>query len=312
LGRTGGIQQFFTAITIASVFLNDRHHTISALVLEGVCIGLACAVKFSAVGLLLFAVMREVGFICVWYPRGREQRMVSAIARSIVLVVVTIAVIVACVVIHLKILPFRPVGGPFCPAIIARDLIDRENPDWHLRDSWTPTVLKAIRLLFRMATDHFFKDDEKPPGIHVWQMPLFLGRWFAMYRGERTMLCLGNVLIWWPSVIAIFVVLVVIGWRNLFGISYFSAILWGYFASLLPLCLTRRNVYLTDYTTALFFALYLLVSLWDKMIKGANKGFVLAALAGAGIFGFIFWAPLIYGLEVKDIDFLVWNRRWNA
>jgi dolichyl-phosphate-mannose--protein O-mannosyl transferase len=119
------------------------------------------------------------------------------------------------------------------------------------------------------------------------------------------------VIVWWPVVVGLLVTAYLFWGRILLNTSYFPGLLAGYVCSMAQWIFTFRQIYITDYSIPLLFGVYLLAGLADKLAKGRVKGFVLAGMGAAGVAGFLLWAPLLYGMEVRDVDFLLWRRGWR-
>jgi hypothetical protein len=58
--------------------------------------------------------------------------------------------------------------------MIAKDLFDSGDPDWYKRESWTPTVVKAVLIVWQMMSSAVAKLPDGPIGSRTVSLPIFL------------------------------------------------------------------------------------------------------------------------------------------
>jgi hypothetical protein len=227
--------------------------------------------------------------------------------------VLVLTVQIGILVIHLKILPFEPQTDCPCPGLIRRDLLDPEHPDWLKPKSFVPTPVKAIVLFGEMILENFRKGESLNGSSNPLTWPLFLGHWLCHYsKADRYVVCMGNVLVYWPTFIAVLSNLVFVWERGMLSLSLSSSWTTSYFLSLFLFLFTRRETYISDYAISFIFGLFLLIATIDNHFNPSLKSFILIVVAVFAIVGFLLWSPLVYGLLVVDLPFLVWCRRWVA
>lgn len=310
---TDGILHFFAILAIFAIFIDDRYHTVASLVLEGACIGLVMVCKYTAGGILLFAIYREI-IQARTKTRFQHTKLISAFYRSLIIVACVITVHIIVFWIHIRILPFKPEDpNELSPQFILDDLLDPVNPDWRKRNSGKPTIFKIAALLVYMQAGNLGVGYSHPYASSMLSWPLFLRKWVLFYASDNSIIaCMGNVLTWWPVFTGVVVLIVILKRKGVvFGPSYYSQLLVGYMASYIPFLLIPRDLFLYHYTIPFIFGVCLLMAIIEKMLPRKVKGFVLAMLATAAIFGFVFWSPFAYGIPLEDHDFRIWNSKWR-
>jgi dolichyl-phosphate-mannose--protein O-mannosyl transferase len=98
--------------------------------------------------------------------------------------------------------------------------------------------------------------------------------------------------------------------KALLSNSILASWILGYFVSFVPFLLTRRAVYISDYAVSYFFGVFVMMATINVRFSPVVKGFALFVVAAGAVGGFLIWSPLVYGLKIPDLPFLVWNKRW--
>jgi dolichyl-phosphate-mannose-protein mannosyltransferase len=141
--------------------------------------------------------------------------------------------------------------------------------------------------------------------------PLFTGKWVLYWTKDgKHIVCMGNVLLWWPVFLAVCV-------NSVRAIVTFdlaseaTGLAFGYWLSYLPFALISRDLFLYHYAIPLLFGCCNLGVLIDKEMPPMAKGFCLTMFAAMAILGYVLWCPWVYALTTPDFYFLVWNRNWT-
>ena len=310
---TDGILHFFVMLAILSVFLHDRWYSLKSLVFEGVCLGCVCAIKYTAGGVLIFALFKEISGIHPGTP-GVEARLLSASWRSALILGIVVAIHFFVFWIHLSILQFKPSNPEeVCPSILCGDLVNKTSPDWNNRGSAAPMIVKIVFLIILMNVGNMGVGYSHPYASNMLSWPLFLRKWVLFYAtDDHIIACMGNWFTWWPVFFAVLYTLGRLTWRHTwFANGYFSVVSVGYLASYLPFLIIPRDLFLYHYSIPFLFGVVLIAAVFDTHFRGKQKGFIVSMCCFWAIFGLIFWAPIAYGLRVDNIDFLTFYNKWR-
>jgi dolichyl-phosphate-mannose-protein mannosyltransferase len=132
--------------------------------------------------------------------------------------------------------------------------------------------------------------------------------------GEARIYFLGNPIVYWGGSVAVLILLFgALNRRELFLTRKNYFILLGFFANLLPFIFIGRVMFLYHYLSALVFSIIALVYLIDKIKRPDIKLIVSGLLLLLSITGFIFFAPLSYGIHLsKDqLHTRFWFSTWE-
>jgi dolichyl-phosphate-mannose--protein O-mannosyl transferase len=128
---------------------------------------------------------------------------------------------------------------------------------------------------------------------------------------------LGNPLVWWVSTYAIALLLInfppnlLQAWAQRQPLNYAeSFIILGWIANMLPFILVSRGVFLYHYMAALSFAI-LGLGLVIERLPGSR--WIMLGLAILATIGFVYFAPLSYGLllPATEFDQRFWLESWR-
>jgi dolichyl-phosphate-mannose--protein O-mannosyl transferase len=86
--------------------------------------------------------------------------------------------------------------------------------------------------------------------------------------------------------------------------------MYGYVLSYVPLLLVPRALFISHYAIQLILGCLNLGIFIDRCFDGAMRGFAYCLVATLAVVGYFLWCPLVYGLTVPDLSFLLWNRHW--
>jgi dolichyl-phosphate-mannose--protein O-mannosyl transferase len=304
------ILHFFTCLSIFSIFLYERSGHLLSFIFEGICLGCVAACKYTAGGVVLLALIRQ--FPLSHFPRKSFwPKIPSAIIRCGLLCLIVVAIHFICFSIHLTILPYFPEDKSGVPSAVRAGLVDRLNPDWESRSKAPSMLLRVLQLVTYMHEGNMRIEGGHPYASKWYTWPLFTGKWVGYWvKEEKHILCMGNVLVWWP-VFAGVLISVVKSVLERDVASEGAAMLSGWAFSFLPFALIPREMFLYHYAIPLIFGCCGLVVLVERAAPPLLRGFLYAMLMVLAVIGFLVWCPWAYGLTTPDFYWLVWNRNWR-
>jgi dolichyl-phosphate-mannose-protein mannosyltransferase len=141
---------------------------------------------------------------------------------------------------------------------------------------------------------------------------LATGRWVLYWTDKgKHIICMGNVLLWYPAFAGIVAGAVRVAVTRDFG-SEEAGALYGYLLSYLPFRFIPRDVFLYHYAIPLIFAVFNLCTLIERALPPETRAFLLCLCTAMAVFGFLLWCPWVYGLSTPEFNFLVWNDIWRG
>ena len=284
-----GIFHFFSSLAIFSVFLYERVNNVYLFVFEGVCLGLAISCKYTAGGIILLAIIRQLQL---------SKRHRSDFLRVVLLCLIILFVHFICFSIHLTVLPFIPDDNVDMPECVQLGLISRFNPDWDAR-SEAPSIVKRVISLF-LYTHRSNTTSTNAISSPWYSWAVCMGKWIPFWsRDGKQILCMSNPLTWFPVLFGILINtcrIFVTGDMK----SEVTATLFGYLLSYLPLALVRWNLPFYHYAIPLFFGCYSLTIITEREFPAKTRGFLYCLLISLAILGYFIWAPWAYGLTTTD------------
>lgn len=302
-----GILHFFICLSIFSIFLYERTMTIFAFIFEGFCLGCMAACKYTSGGVVIFALIRQFCLL--------NNSFLFGFIRALLLCLIISIVHLMCFTVHLMALPFLPDevflnNSIFIPKSVRNGLVDRLNSDWDARAHAPSLVTRAIDLVCSMIYQSFRSKESIPHSSRWYSWPLFNCEWIPFWsKNGKFIICLGNVLLWYPVFIGIVWNLIVTLIRKDFR-STRACLLYGYLLSLVPFALVPRSLCLYNYAIPLIFGVYNLAMMIEKEMKPVYRGFFFSLVMTMAIFGYFHWSHLAYGLTIPDLNFLIWNKKW--
>ena len=308
---TDSILHFFSIIAIISIFVNENINNPLSLTIEGICLGLACSCKFTAGGIVLFAFIREFIFSYISPPLRRRAIFFQAYFRCCYLTVIIIAVMVILTCVHIELLPYEPVDRQtFIPDSFKGSLVNKTNPNWTQRNEAKPLIYRAVSLIMYQLASNADKSAKHPYSSKWYNWPLLTGKWVLFWASnDRIIACNGNLILY----IIVFVILLF----SFFDIcihkkweSYRGGLIIGYLSCLLPFILVPRETFLYHYVLSLIFGI-LHTGVFLNELSPKIRGFFTSLIISLVIIGYFLWAPLSYGLEELDFDFLIWRKNWR-
>jgi dolichyl-phosphate-mannose--protein O-mannosyl transferase len=138
--------------------------------------------------------------------------------------------------------------------------------------------------------------------------PLLTGIWVGLWEDTAQkieMNCMGNVFVFVPVFIALFVTGCAIRPWNWSVVSIAPI---GWALSYLPFFLVPRTLFLYHYQIPLLFGFLSLG--YALHITGRVGVYIGVVVVMLGLFGFAYWSPFVYAYPVADRARLIWNRNW--
>jgi dolichyl-phosphate-mannose--protein O-mannosyl transferase len=301
-----GILHFFTCLAIASIFLAERSSELAVFVFEGLCVGCAAACKYTAGGVVLLALIRQIPLSEL---RNWRAVLVGVIRAGLLGAMIGL-VHFACFAVHLHILSYRPEGGAWGPQSVIEGLVSRADPDWEARSRAPSMIRRVIALALDMHRGNMKIGSGHPYSSKWYEWPLATGKWVLYWtRDGKHILCMANVLLWWP----VFAAIVFNLGRTILKLDFFgdtSAMMWGYLFSYLPFGLVPREMFIYHYAIPLIFGCCNLGLVIDRCLNPGQRGFCYLLFSAMAVIGFFLWCPWAYALTTPDFRFLVWNSKW--
>ena len=308
---TDSILHFFSIIAIISVFANEMVNSPLSLTLEGVCIGLACSCKFTAGGIAIFAFLREFSVCFYSAPLRKRALFFQAYFRCCYITFLILIVMISLTCIHLELLPYEPEDrSDFIPYPIKGSLVNKNESNWTQRMEAKPLVFRAASLLLYQLASNSDRTSKHPYSSKWYHWPLLTGKWVLFWASnERVIACNGN-LIMYDIVFVVLIISMVNILLNRKLDSIQGGLVLGYLSCLLPFILVPRETFLYHYVISLIFGI-LNVGVFLNDLHPKYRGFLTSLVCVLVVFGYFLWAPLSYGLEELDLDFLVWRKCWQ-
>jgi dolichyl-phosphate-mannose--protein O-mannosyl transferase len=244
----------------------------------GISAGLACSCKFTALPLIPFTV-------CVL--RFRVYRILSVLISAFLFFVFMNWV-------HLQIL-VRPTAE-------GRQLLEK---GLHTRlfenRSAAGVVRGSLEINFAMIDITVKNRRFHPYQSEASSWPLLTGIWVGLWEAEdrsAEVKCLGN-----PFCFG-FVFLALLGsvWNSKATVVGLAWV--GYILTYAPFLFVGRAKFLYHYQVPLLFGFLALGAAIDRFSSTRW------AVVGCALFGFLYWAPFVYGYEVKERKSRIWNPVW--
>ncbi|OHT03124.1 Dolichyl-phosphate-mannose-protein mannosyltransferase [Tritrichomonas foetus] len=315
-----GLFQFLSCLSIFLVFLDENISSLFSLILKCVGIGITFSVSYRSAPIIIVAIAREYMF---FKQRGIFSRG-PAFIRSSCLILIVFLIHILSYLLHISFLPYIPdqklnetEKNTFqeIPSIIAKSLVDKNNPIWSLRYTSIFTKLfQCFTLMFKKFENE--EDDLQANGLikyetGFWSWPLALRKWVLYYEDtNRHYACMANLFIYVPVFCGVIIAFCYLGMNGLKFTNYYGILLIGFAFSYFPYIFVKHT-FLYHYMVSLIFGIVLLVVVIDRLAKPIIKSYLFCLISAMSIFGYFLWAPFAYGLETKDLPFLIRNVKWT-
>ncbi|KAK8890060.1 hypothetical protein M9Y10_034819 [Tritrichomonas musculus] len=307
-----GILHFFSCLAILSIFLHERYYTLFTFMFEGFCLGCVASCKYTSGGIVLLAFIRQfdITSITSLFKKNNLRNLTSSAIRCCILTFIVIIIHITCFWIHLTILPYEPENRVDMPECVRKGLVNMKNPNWRQRANAPSMLYRIISLIIYMHRGNMRIGHRHPYSSPWYTWPLATGKWLLFWTNEgKHIICMGNVLLWWPVFFSIVINLI----RSLLLFDFQSeesSMLFGYLLSYMPFMLIPRDVFIYHYAIPLLFGIYNLNLLIERWLPPVCRGYCYLLFVSMAAFGYVKWNPWAYGLTTPDFYFLVWNRKW--
>ena len=259
----------------------------------------AASIKWTGLTFLALAGLCELSRF--W----RTRFNLVQVSRSILFfVIIPLFVYFSIFAIHFSLLTKTGTGNAFMKPEFQKTL---EGNAYEENDSIKPYGIlgKFYDLNLQMYLGNQRLTASHPYGSQWYTWPLMSRPIYYWVNNQARIYFLGNPVIWWPSTVA--VLMLIIGYltnkeeRN----KITSFLLAGYAINLLPFIGIKRVMFLYHYAVALIFAILMLAYLIDKEKNYKKIFWILVVLAALS---FIFFSPLTYGFPLTPNEYN--NRTW--
>lgn len=279
-----GVLQFLAAGVALTFALWRRCPSSAWCVLNGVFCGLLLGADADSFPLVAAA---------VFFFRGRRAVHGGCVLGTLLIVYAA----------HYSVCLFKPQDPVPIPWIIEQSLLDRTELQLSPK---IPTLLKVIPQTLDMRRTRPNDPFESP----WWTWPVFWCQWVPLYeRGDRLIVCMGNILVWWPVLAATIANgshVLLSGGRNSEAGSFFVL----YVASLSGYALAKKRFNLVAYEIPLIFSFIGAILFLNEAGSPFLRGLIFPLMGTLAVCGLILWSPLVYGLANSDNHFFVWNTKW--
>jgi dolichyl-phosphate-mannose-protein mannosyltransferase len=292
------------------------------LALAAASAGAAMSIKWTGISAL-----GVIGLVWLWDQRGRDAAALRRRAVELaIFAIIPLSIYVSAFWAHFQLLPKSGEGDAFMSPRFQATLIGSPTYDPTTRLSFTQ---KFQELNYEMFQANQTLTATHPYGSswHSWPLEL---RSIYYWQGDQLqngrqghIYLLGNPIIWWGIWVAIIWGLIRLRRHHLRPTTVASLALAGsaYLINFLPFTAVSRVMFLYHYFFSFLFSLIFAVLLWNdlatnkdgrQLTKPTHRrvfGAVLVAVA----LGFIFFAPLSYGLPLspEGLQARMWLPSWR-
>ncbi|OHS96411.1 Dolichyl-phosphate-mannose-protein mannosyltransferase [Tritrichomonas foetus] len=313
-----GMLHFFSCLFIAyfSYFTGLPFNTTNyfyKLIISGVLLGLACACKNTAWGLMIYTGIIEIAQICQYVNHFSQAVFDEIVLRGFSLLGLVICVHLISFVIHTIILYYDGSGTPYLPPMMQKQLINSSSLSgelWSWRTSFPSVYLRVVSLVVNMHAGNMGITMFHPYMSRPQNWPLLTGNFVAFWNGPSNteVDCIGNVFVYYSAFFALF--FVIVGFKKpKWDIAMRFVIGWA--ASYFPFYLIPRSMYLYHYQIPLIFGCMAAGAAIELWLNKFWRGVFCAVLCVFTLFGFYLWAPLSYGTPHLEENMIIWTKDWR-
>jgi dolichyl-phosphate-mannose--protein O-mannosyl transferase len=312
---TDGMLHFFVALHLAvsmywySLGRNTREWKVW-LYLTSLSLGFAISVKFTALSLCAILLVHEL--ICLFFENSFKLDGVlyhDFCLHAAQLAIPALVFQGVLWVIHTSLLWY--VGDDMPPSLnqtLINESVDDPN-DW--RKLLSPNIaVRVFETLFQIQGSNMINYKSHPYMSKPGDWPLLTDLAVLFWsQGDRWVLCIGNVFVYYIALLS--VVMVLLGFKKRCYRRAFLFVI-GYLTSYLPFFLVPRTVFLYHYIIPLMFACVCTGISLDFWMGPTFRGMISMLVCAIVVFGYTEWAPLVYGREMSrtEIESRTWNKVW--
>ena len=313
-----GMLHFFCCLFIAYyAYFTSLRNTETDLfwkkITAGLLLGIACACKNTAWGLMLYTAFVEVfQLLQIKTDLFSLEFIDNVLNRGFPFILLVIFVHLASFAIHITVLYYHGPGDRYLPAMLKKQLIDKNYLSgelWGWR-TWFPSIyLRIIALAITMHSGNMGITTFHPYMSRPINWPLLTGNYVAFWVGfEKEVDCIGNVFVYYPAFFALF--LVIAGYKRQkweIGIRFVV----GWAVSYFPFYLVPRSMYLYHYLIPLIFGCMSVGAAIEIWLTPKLRGVACSIFCILGAIGFYIWSPLSYGTPHLGNEIVIWTDVWR-
>lgn len=289
-----------------ALFFSARHkgYCLSLFAAAGVFFALSFSVKWTGLsfyGLAGFVVLFDVLF----RKEIKALRGQIFFKAFVAFVAIPFAVYFAIFAVHFFLLPHAGPGDAFMTSAFRQG----ELSFWH----------KFLELNTKMLFYNLTIKSGHPYGSSAWTWPVMWRPIYYWVQGQKEtqsrIYLLGNPVLWYSAFVGLMIFLFFGGKVKLErSLKVFLAA--AYFVNLVPFFSINRVLFLYHYFVSFIFSVIIFGLVFDAAIENYSfkaRLLIISCLLLAVVFGFVFFAPLSYGLPLKDQAFQMrlWLPSWR-
>lgn len=281
------------------------------LLISGVLIGCSFSVKWT--GLSFLAIALGVCFLDFIYKNHKFRQFV---AKCSVLLVVSILVYMTVFAVHFSLLHNSGRGDKFMSPGFLKTLEGSkyENDETITGSGYFEKFFELNKIMY-LSNRNLNAEHHNSSQYYTWPvMKRSVYYWVESYGSDKKsrIYMLGNPFVWWTSLAAL--ILGIVFWKPLSPEKKLF-LYFGWLINFLPFVFIGRVMFLYHYFPALLFSIVIMsIFLFDDLKYNMRlKMYMFAGLVLLYVAGFLFFAPLTYGLPLspEQYDLRMWLDSWK-
>jgi dolichyl-phosphate-mannose-protein mannosyltransferase len=298
----------FLALLFYFKYRNSQQY--GYLILFGLLSGLAFSVKWTGLGFLGLPLVIEGLKIL---KNFEFKKIFTVLLAPLIIAGMVYFLLFA---VHLIILNKTGPGDAFMSPGFQKTLSGSKYAD-------DPSSPSNLIQKFTELNAEMYKANQRLNATHPysskWYSWPFMQRTIYYWVNENSRIYLvGNPVIWWSSTTAVLmgIIYLILSIRIRKKDATLLFLLAGYVVNILPFIGVSRVMFLYHYFTAYVFAIMILAWLIAHPLNGSenkNSKIIFGVLITASVIGFLFFAPLSYGLDLSTESFRarIWLKGWE-
>ncbi|OHT04501.1 Dolichyl-phosphate-mannose-protein mannosyltransferase [Tritrichomonas foetus] len=304
-----GLLHFYSCLNVFAVTLYIQDFTTHLSWFASLTLGAAISCKHTAFGLI--ALNAIVHFIWIYKYKPLLQEVVK---KALQFLFSMIFIFFFTYFIHFIILIY---DGPGTDYMRDSDQITflKESSFRGLLLMGPSLLSRTIYLTFLTFAGHMSVMKEHPYESKPQYWPLLLDKAMCFTRFEnRSVMCIGSPLIYWPSTFSLIVTFVCLIMSKKTDYRHFF-LLFGWSVSYFPFFLIPRSMFLYHYIIPLIFSVMCQAAIIESLFARRYpfiQYFLHWLMNFSGIASYIIWYPIVYGTECNDcLAIREWFSCWS-
>lgn len=288
----------FSSLYFLLLFRKSAKRKLLYLILCALFSGLAFSIKWT--GLAFWGIILFFGLV------GIIRQKEKCLLKLSILLFVPFLIYLSVFFVHFKIVNRSSPANAFMSPSFQKTLLDNKVKEDVKPASFWQKFIELNNLMYEHVTAYRRSDigPKKPhPDASRWHRLPLAGKpvWYWARKGANIYL-LGNFLIWWQVLIALFISpFLLIKKRVREKVSPLIYLLGlGYLANFLPFVLMGRRFFLYHYLIPLIFGILILALIYDKVLGLFNKRICFYFLLTLVFLGFLALVPLTFGFSLPS------------